>query len=471
LHNNTYLDINKCVRFNVLYGSFVEMYNNYTADVLIEQIAIAKALVSRGALSQEDYDTLINIVPDKQKKYIGWMAKQWANKNVTDINVLQNTVNAYHSYLERNPKNPNQEKEQLAVTNRDIYQYKTFKSLKQEIDHINETGKNVSVKDLESDYETIRDDEDLLVMVPHTHEASRKIGLSYFAFRDCKGGKDSAWCTTYKAPDHFNDNYFYHNVAFYYVRVKSQELKNQLKAQGYGPSYEVVAIALSDDDMSARAASHGHQNIVAYDGMDKQFKGAKLSTYLDIIGLSKSVLIPRRSRDERLKNYNIAIIKKVQVYIKRGSKGDLDLSNTPTTSSSLPNGLVVGGDLDLTWTQVTALPTGLNVKGSLILTNTPIKSLPTDLKVGENMYLDATEIESLPANLKVNGYLHLAHATITSLPENLTVNDLNIYGTHIKTLPKGLHVKNNLYMQNTPITSLPPDLKVGGEISKDYGVR
>lgn len=264
------------MKFNTLYESHVEMLNNYTvtADILIEQIAIAKALVSRGTLSQEDYNTLIDLDPTKQKKYVGWMAKQWANKNVADIDVLRNTVAEYDSFLNRNK-----------VKNRDIYQYKTFESLKQEIDHLNETGENVSVKDLESDYETIRDDEDLLVMVPHTHDASRKLGLSYFAFRDCKGGKDSAWCTTYKAPNHFNDYYYSHNVTFYYVRVKSQELKNQLKARGYGPSYEVVAIALLDDDMSARAASQGHQNMDAYDGMDKQFKGAKLSTYLDIIGL------------------------------------------------------------------------------------------------------------------------------------------------------------------------------------------
>ena len=49
------------------------------------------------------------------------------------------------------------------------------------------------------------------------------------------------------------------------------------------------------------------------------------------------ILIPRRSKEEREKNYKIATQKKVQQYIKDGGKGDLDLSNTPITS--LPQGI------------------------------------------------------------------------------------------------------------------------------------
>ena len=44
---------------------------------------------------------------------------------------------------------------------------------------------------------------------------------------------------------------------------------------------------------------------------------------------NESVLIPRRSAEERQKNYKIASNKQIQEYIKNGSKGDLDLSGTP----------------------------------------------------------------------------------------------------------------------------------------------
>ena len=107
---------------------------------------------------------------------------------------------------------------------KDINQFKSFKYLKSEVDNINQSGDNLSVKDLEKDYDVVLDNEDVLIMSPHTHEASRKLGLTHFAFRDCDNGKDSAWCTTYKAPDHFNDYYYSNNVTFYYIKVKSQRI-------------------------------------------------------------------------------------------------------------------------------------------------------------------------------------------------------------------------------------------------------
>lgn len=245
------------------------------AVFLVEKIATAKIFVQQGKLSQEDYDKIVNADPTKQKKYVGWMSNQWVNKNVTDIDTLRNTIEEYDSFANRGK-----------VKNKDIYQYKTFNDLKTEIDHLNETGQDISVKDLENDYEIIRDDENLLIMSPHTHEASRKLGLSYFAYRDCGDNKkDSSWCTTYKAPNHFNDYYYKHNVTFYYVKIKSPELIEKLKSNMFGAEYTVVAIAVLDVDTSEKASQKGYANMDAYDGNDKQFKGEKLKKYLNIIGL------------------------------------------------------------------------------------------------------------------------------------------------------------------------------------------
>jgi hypothetical protein len=61
--------------------------------------------------------------------------------------------------------------------------------------------------------------------------------------------------------------------------------------------------------------------------------------------LENKILVPRRSKEERQKNYIIATQKKVQQYIKDGGKGNLDLRNTPITS--LPDNLKVGRGLDL----------------------------------------------------------------------------------------------------------------------------
>ena len=111
---------------------------------------------------------------------------------------------------------------------------------------------------------------------------------------------------------------------------------------------------------------------------------------VDLLKEDNKILIPRRSAEERQKNYVIATQKKIQQYIKDGSKGDLDLRNTPITS--LPSNLNVGGNLNLEDTPITSLPSGLNVGGYLKLSNTPITSLPSGLKVGGDLNLRNTPL-------------------------------------------------------------------------------
>jgi len=91
------------------------------------------------------------------------------------------------------------------------------------------------------------------------------------------------------------------------------------------------------------------------------------------------ILVPRRSPEERQKNYQIATQKKIQQYIKNGSQGNLDLDNTPI--QSLPNNLKVGGYLDLTNTPIQSLPNNLKVEGYLILTNTPLSKKYTEKEI------------------------------------------------------------------------------------------
>jgi len=254
----------------------INNHMNFKQFFLIESVKQGKQLVQQGKISPEVLANITNIDTTPQKKFVGWMSTQWANKQVSDIDELRNTIEEWNSFLNKGK-----------TKNKNIYAYKTFATLKAEVDHLNQSGEGISVKDLESDYEVIRDDEELLVMVPHTHEASRKLGLSHFAFRDCEGGgKDSAWCTTYKASNHFNDYYYKNNVTFYYVKVRSESLQQTLESEGYGAEFFVTAIAVLDEELQQKAAQAGHHRMDAYDGLDKQFTGEKLNRYLSIIGLS-----------------------------------------------------------------------------------------------------------------------------------------------------------------------------------------
>jgi hypothetical protein len=234
---------------------------------ILENLKQAKQYVQSGKLSDDELKTLIGIDPTPTRKYVGWMAKQWVTKQVTDIDDLRNTIEEFNTFLEKGK-----------TKTKDIYQIKTFKSLQDEVDGINQSGEGLSVKDLESDYDTVLDNQDLLIMSPHTHEASRKLGLSQFAFRDCEdGSKDSSWCTTYKAPDHFNDYYYTNNVTFYYIRVKSEDMIKQLKKSfpNRWKNLIVVALAVLEDGQTD-----------GYDGLDKQIKSNDIKTYTDIIGIS-----------------------------------------------------------------------------------------------------------------------------------------------------------------------------------------
>jgi hypothetical protein len=225
----------------------------------------AKIYLDQGKISKEDLKSLLDADPTKQKKYIGWMAKIWIAEK-PDIDDLRNTIEEYDTFLNKGK-----------IKTRDINQFKSFKDLKFEVDEINQSGDALSLKNLENDYEIIRDDS-LLIAVPHTHEASRKLGLSKFAFRDCKNGeKDSAWCTTFKAPDHFNGYYHKDNLTFYYIRVKSDELVQKLKDAfpGKYKQLEVVALAILEDG-----------KIKGWDGNDKQMSEKEIETYKNSIGIS-----------------------------------------------------------------------------------------------------------------------------------------------------------------------------------------
>jgi hypothetical protein len=173
---------------------------------------------------------------------------------------------------------------------------------------------------------------------------------------------------------------------------------------------------------------------------------------LDILNEANNILIPRRSKEERAKNYNVIIQKKIQQYIKNGSKGDLDLTSSPLTS--LPDNLTVGWDLILVdCPNLTSLPNNLTIGESIDLSGTPITRLPDDLKVGRSLTLDDTLIEQLPDNLVVRGSLNLGATPIKQLPNNLVVEEvLSLYNCeNIKSLPSDLVVEDTLVLEGTPL--------------------
>ena len=70
-----------------------------------------------------------------------------------------------------------------------------------------------------------------------------------------------------------------------------------------------------------------------------------------------------------------------------------------------------------------------------------------------NLNLSSVDITQLPDNFKtVDGNLYLYFSKITKLPDNLTVNGvLNLQSSKIKEIPKNLNVLQDLILRNTPL--------------------
>ena len=234
--------------------------------VLRENTKFAKLQVINGKLTSEEFKQLVGIDPSPTKKYVGWMAKQWIAKNVTDIDELRNKIEEYDAFF----------KSGKAKT-KDVYQFTSFDDLKKEVGELNAIGSE-SNSELRDDYEVVMDTDRLYIAAPHTHEASRYLGISKFQYRDCEGGtKDSAWCTTYKSPDHFTDYYFKQNYTIYYIRIIDELLieKVKVKFPKRGGAMVVTAVLITKEGVV-----HSW-----YDGNNKTLTQSEITTFRALIGI------------------------------------------------------------------------------------------------------------------------------------------------------------------------------------------
>ena len=104
----------------------------------------------------------------------------------------------------------------------------------------------------------------------------------------------------------------------------------------------------------------------------------------------KDLKVPYRLED-RPERYKRILYKKIQEYIKNGSKGSLNLHNAPI--DGLPSNLkTVGSALYLEGTKILELPPNLTIGGSLNLNYTPIHRIPEGLRVGGDLWLINTPL-------------------------------------------------------------------------------
>ena len=276
IYNHRFLSlihISISMKINNIYNQTVSRYTNSLSEsVLIEKRKDAKAMVTSGKLTQSEFEHILDRDKSDNNKFTGWIAKQFINSDAS-IDEISSTVEEWESFSKRRK-----------TAHSDLYMYKTYDDLVSEVDMLNSTGDTLSSRELEKSYNIVLDNDDLLIANPHTHEASRKLGLSMFAYRKCDDGVDSAWCTTYKSPNHFNDYYFQENVTFYYVKVKpGSRAEKDLRAEGFDPAAMVSAVAVYPPKLQSAARERDMPTYEIYDGKDELIRDGRATTYMDIL--------------------------------------------------------------------------------------------------------------------------------------------------------------------------------------------
>src|SRR6478752_1283679 len=124
-----------------------------------ESLKQGREYVKAGKLDKSILDHIESITNDDTKKYIGWLSKQYINEPY-DIDKMKSYIEEYLVLSNRK------------MINSDINRFKKIDDFISEIDKVN-SSKSASNKELETDYDVLVDNKDILIIRPNTYEASR----------------------------------------------------------------------------------------------------------------------------------------------------------------------------------------------------------------------------------------------------------------------------------------------------------
>lgn len=108
-----------------------------------------------------------------------------------------------------------------------------------------------------------------------------------------------------------------------------------------------------------------------------------------------------------------SVEQKIQDYISKGNRGNLDLKGAKITK--LPDNLTkVIGTLDISDSNITSLPPNFRVSVNLKMQNTPITKLPDNLSVGYSIYATGSKLSEVPNNLYVGRWFFADNTPLKS---------------------------------------------------------
>jgi len=172
--------------------------------------------------SEEDLDFILGIsdLQDFNHKYTDWVLKHILE--YADVDIMAETAVDLVKDFDKYQKN---------LQKKDINQYLSFEELEKALEPYKEKEKE---KELESQTEKIFEDENFLVLVPKTQEAS------------CKYGSGTKWCVTQPSGGHFERYTKGKQGLYFIIRKKGNQTEPHYKVAVHKPiQFSMVPTNLS----------------------------------------------------------------------------------------------------------------------------------------------------------------------------------------------------------------------------------
>jgi hypothetical protein len=209
--------------------------------LLLESKKELKYLLDRGKVNQEQYDDILNSLPEKLEKYAGWIGRN-INNTEASINHIIDLLNWF-------------ENNKSKLDEKDINKY-TVDSLQSTLDKIG-VSKSQKQKEIKGEgSKLIYEDDKYLLYEIYNHEAS------------CYYGAGTKWCITGKNPNNPYggsrawDSYRKEGANFMFLIKKNGDINDK---------YYKVAIAYKDKD-------NVRYILTALDSLDKQINETTLKS-------------------------------------------------------------------------------------------------------------------------------------------------------------------------------------------------
>jgi hypothetical protein len=327
-------------------------------SLLLESKKELKGLLDRGKVNQEQYDEILDSLPEKLEKYAGWIGR-----NINDTEASINHIIDLLNWFENN-KNKLDEK--------DINKY-TVNSLQSKFDSIG-VSKSQKQKEIKGEgAKLIKETNEYLLYEIYNHEAS------------CYYGSGTKWCITGKNPNNPNggsqawDRYIKEGAKFMFLINKNGNIDD---------IYYKIAIAYKDYEGKRYV-------LAAFNALDKQINMTNLKY------ITKSVDDNWDYRHFENKNW----FGYVPIFIM--STEDILNKVVDGTYTIQSNGTVhVNGNVDMIDMNLTKLPVKFDkVTGNFNCSNNQLISLDgAPESVGGYFYCHRNQLTSLEGAPKsVNG--------------------------------------------------------------------